>query len=261
MRMRGDPTEGWQGASCPPLEADKSSRLSSSPSTPPAGSSNANYSSVFEGLPPSQDATHLMGWLQSRLPVLKKRARLSPRTFPSGAGAEREGTRTATRLKPQRGKADGQRGVGGQSVFTSVCILPVSAGRRAGKSCALGCQLAGCEPSGCTCRVCSGHRSGGDPRRCPEMCEGRSCVRKLRVWLCVRARVWRWHARCTLVRRSGQGARAGPQTRQGAPRLGLPPPVARVRARGRPSWSRAAQGGVWWGSPRGRRPNSPWPEM
>ena len=123
-RMAGDPTEGWQGASCPPLEADKSSRLPSS-STPPTGSSNVNYSSVFEGLPLSQDATHLMGWLQPRLPVLKKQARLSPRTFPSGAGVEREGTRTATGLNPQRGKADGQRGVGEQSVFTSVCILPV----------------------------------------------------------------------------------------------------------------------------------------
>lgn len=172
MRMRGDPTEGWQGASCPPLEADKSSRLPSSPSTPPAGSSNANYSSVFEGLPPTQDATHLMGWLQSRLPVLKKRAHLSPRTLPSGAGAEREGTRTATRLNPQRGKADGQRGVGGQSVFTSVCILPV------------------CLQEGGQARVVHWGASwqGVSPLAAPAVCVVGTEVRAIQegVWRCVR---------------------------------------------------------------------------
>lgn len=55
--------------------------------------------------------------------------------------------RTATGLNLQKGKADGQRGVGEQSVFTSVCV---SAGRRAGKSCAecvrLGASWPGVSP-------------------------------------------------------------------------------------------------------------------
>ena len=131
MRMRGDPTEGWQGASCPPLEADKSSRLPSSPSTPPAGSSNANYSSVFEGLPPSQDATHLMGWLQSRLPVLKKRARLSPRTFPSGAGAEGR-DKGSYQVKATKGKGRwAERG--GWAKCVHKCVHFASVCRKAGR--------------------------------------------------------------------------------------------------------------------------------
>lgn len=59
------------------------------------------------------------------------------------------------------------------------------------------------------------------------------------------------HTGCPLLRRGGRGAGAGPWTRQGAPRDSRQGPRG-FQPRGRPSWSGAARGGVWWGSPRGR---------
>lgn len=107
-----------------------------------------------------------------------------PRPFPVGQ-VEREGTRTATGLNPQRGKADGQRCVGEKSVFTSVCILPLCLQEGGQARVVLwGASWQGVSPPAAPA-VCV---VGTEVRaiRCLEMYEGRSCVRKQRVWLCVR---------------------------------------------------------------------------
>lgn len=67
------PYRGVAGASCPPPEADKNIWYPFPSSMPLAGSSDPNYSSVFEGLPPSLrpwDAPTPQGQMQPRLPVL-----------------------------------------------------------------------------------------------------------------------------------------------------------------------------------------------
>lgn len=80
----GGPYGRMAVVSCPPPEADKSTRHSTSTPTPTpmplAASSNPNYSGGSEGLPPG--ATRPTGRLRPQVTVLKKQGLLLPRTFP-----------------------------------------------------------------------------------------------------------------------------------------------------------------------------------
>lgn len=154
----GCPEEGCRGFLLTP-ETNKAPYISLS-SLLLAGRSDLNYSSVSQISTPTPASPHRpYSWDATHM--AKEAASLASRSHATASGVPQDHskrwkgwiqmklTRTASASYPQRRKASGQRGVGGQSVCTSVCVhvYPcLQADRQElwrSKACMPGCQLAG----------------------------------------------------------------------------------------------------------------------